>query len=591
MAWILSPKLPRTGRLGRAVATVALLSACAPRRPDIEVVLAGATVVTLDSANPTGTALAIGGGRVIAVGDADSVLAWKAGWARIADLGGVVIAPAFVDHHIHLYNVGLALLNGALREQLFLDLSSAKSIQEIANRVKARADSVPAGAWIVGAGWSQGAWGTQALPTLAEISVAAPNHPVFLARTDGHAGWVNARALKLAGIGKTTPSPAGGTIGRLANGDPSGILLERANEPMINRLPAPSDDDIMAAYRIAADSLAARGVVEVDDAGPLAFPGVVALDADLGRYLALLRRADSTAPFPIRINLMVPAPSRLADSLLAEGASAFTLSPRIRVTHLKLFADGALGSRGAALTHVYADDSTTHGVARMTADSIEALARRALDGGLGVAIHAIGDEAVRRTLDAYERILADQPTLDRHRLRVEHFSYARDEDFSRAVRLGIVLSVQSDFNATPEEHPDLGGMRVGEANEARVYAWDRLFRAGAVMIEGSDYFTKPGSAMAPFLATLTRKYAVGQSRPDGDARALAWRLNAVRVPPTGPGRDGVIRAGGPADLMILDRNPFTAPRTMIESTRVRATFHDGRIVMGDSAIRHALTRP
>lgn len=579
------------GRVGLAAALVALLAGCAPRRPDIETVLTGVTVVTLDSTQPGGTALAVGGGRIIAVGNADSVLGWKAGLAPLADLGGAIIAPAFVDHHIHLYNVGLALLNSALKEQVFLDLSGARSIQEIANRVKARADSSPAGTWITGAGWSQGSWGTQALPTLAEISAAAPNHPVFLARADGHAGWVNARALALAGISKTTRDPEGGTIGHLAKGDPSGILLERANDVMMALLPPTSDDDVMAAYRIAADTMAARGVVEVDDAGPLPSPGVVALDADLGRYLALLRRADSTAPFPIRINLMVPAPSRLADSLLAGGDAAFILSPRIRVTHLKLFADGALGSRGAALTHRYADDSTTRGVARMTADTIAALARRALDRGLGVATHAIGDEAVRRTLDAYERILAEQPALDRHRLRIEHFSYARDEDFARAVRLGVVLSVQSDFNAAPDERPGLGGMRVGEPNEARVYAWDRLYRAGAVLVEGSDYFTEPGPAMAPFLATLARKYAAGSSRPDAIGRQLAWRLNALRVPPTGVGHDGVLRAGGPADFMVLDRNPFSGPRTAIERIRVRATFHDGQAVIADSSIRRALARP
>ncbi len=579
------------GRFGRAVALAALVTGCAPRRADIEVVLTGVTVVTLDSAQPMALALAIGGGRIIAIGSADSVLAWKAGGASLGDLSGAVIAPAFVDHHIHLFNVGLALLNSALKEQLFLDLAGARSIQEIANRVKARADSSPAGTWIVGAGWSQESWDTAALPTLAEISAAAPNHPVFLVRSDGHAGWVNANALALAGISRTTPDPEGGTIRRLAKGAPSGILLERANELMVPRLPSPSDDDVMAAYRIAADTMAARGVVEVDDAGPLALPGVVALDADLGRYLTLLRRADSTAPFPIRINLMVPAPSRLADSLLTGGDAAFIVSPRIRVTHLKLFADGALGSRGAALTHRYADDSTTSGVARMTTDTIAALARRALDRGLGVATHAIGDEAVRRTLDAYERILTERPALDRHRLRVEHFSYARDEDFARAVRLGVVLSVQSDFNATSEERPGLGAMRVGEANEARVYAWDRLYRAGAVMVEGSDYFTKPGTAMAPFLATLGRKYAAGASRPDALGRQLAWRLNALRVPPTGAGRDGVLRAGGPGDFMVLDRNPFSIARSAIDGIRVRATFHDGQAVVADSAIRRALARP
>lgn len=588
MRSILFPKFSPPGPLGRAaILALALLGAgCAPRRPDIEVVLTGVTVVTLDSVQPAGTALAIGSGRIVAVGNADSVLGWKAGLARIVELPGAVIAPALADHHIHLFNVGLTLLNGALHEQLLLDVSGARSIQEIANRVKARADSTPPGTWIVGAGWSQAAWGSAALPTGAELTAAAPNHPVYLVRIDGHAGWANAKALELAGIGKTTPDPEGGRIVRAAKGEPTGILLERANDAVAARVPPPSDEDVMAAWRIAADSMVARGVTDVDDAGPLAFPGIVAPDGDLARAYTLLRRADSTAPLPLRIRLMVPAPSRLADSLLAAGAATWVLSPRIRISHLKLFADGALGSRGAALTHPYADDTTTRGVPRMTADSIAALATRALDRGLDVATHAIGDEAVRRTLDAYERILAGRPTLDRRRLRIEHFSYAREEDFARAVRLGVTLSVQSDFNALPDEKPGLGGARVGELNEPRVYAWDRLYRAGAPLLEGSDYFGRPAGWAAPFLATLTRRYAVGASRPDREARLLAWRLNADH-----PAGGGALRAGAPADFVILGGNPFTSARSAIESIRIHAVFQGGRAVVADSGVRRALARP
>jgi len=154
------------------------------------------------------------------------------------------------------------------------------------------------------------------------------------------------------------------------------------------------------------------------------------------------------------------------------------------------------------------------------------------------------------------------------------------------VRLGVVLSVQSDFNALPDEKADLGTARVGEANATRVYAWDRLRRAGATLLEGSDYFGRPGAAMAPFLATLTRRYAAGSSLPDHEARVLAWRLNSARA-----GTDGALRSGAPADFLILGGNPFTSPRSAIESIRIHATFHDGRPVMADSGLRRALARP
>lgn len=562
------------------------LAACAPKRPDLDLILTGGPIATLDSA-PAPVALAIGGGRIMALGSADSLRRWRRAGVRVIDAGGRAVAPGLVDHHVHLFNIGIALLNRATHERLLLPLAEARSVAAIAALVKARADSLQAGRWVLGSGWSQASWGTQNLPTLAEISRAAPDHPVFLARTDGHAGWANARALALAGITRATPDPPGGRIVRLPDGRPSGILLERANELVAALIPAPADEDVLAAFWTAADSLAARGVTEVDDAGVLAFPGVVALNLDFGRYLALLRRADAEAPLPIRVNLMIPAPSRLADSLLAMAPPQWEISPRIRITHLKLFGDGALGSRGAALSHRYADDPATAGVPRMTADSIAAWTRRALDHGLGVATHTIGDLAAGRALDAYQAVLAERPGLDPRRLRIEHFSYSSEADQARAARLGILLSLQSNSNAAPDESPTFGAMRVGAANEARVYPHDRLLRAGARIVEGTDYFAIPGGPLDPFLATLTRKYAVGSTRPDPEARTLAWALNAT---PTAT-LAAPLRPGRPADLVLLDGDPFRAGRGALSAIRIAATFREGVPAFADARARTILAPP
>ncbi len=502
-------------------------TACAPAdRPAVDLVLSVGEIATLDSTSASPVAVAIGHGRIVAVGDASLVPESGPGTAVIR-IDGAVVAPAFIDHHVHLFNVGLALLNDRDQGRVLLDLGSVKSTDEVARRIKARIRKAAPGAWIVGGGWSQAAWGTQALPTNDVLNAAAPDHPVYLARADGHAGWVNARALALAGITAATPDPYGGTISRDRSGAPSGILLERANELVTPLVPALRDLDVMAAFRLGAEALAARGVVEVDDAGVLPVPGLVALNADFGRYLVLLRRADALDPLPLRVNLMIPAPSALADSLLAVADMNRVLSPRLRITHLKLFADGALGSRGAALTHPYADAPATHGVPRMTAEEITSLSLRAVDAGLGVGIHAIGDEAVKRALDACEAVLAQRPGLDPHRLRIEHFSYAREEDFGRAVRLGVVLSIQSNFNSAVTDTPTFGGMRVGEANDPRVYAWNRLERMGARLAEGSDYFTRPGPALAGYVAALTLHNAVGDGRPDAEARMVAYRMQAT----------------------------------------------------------------
>lgn len=543
----------------------------------VDLILDGGMVITLDSTRPTAGSVAIGGGRVLGLADSARP-EWLASKPRVIHLDGAVVAPALVDHHVHLFNLGMALLNDRDGGRLAIDLGGARSIEDVASRVRARAVAQPPGSWILGSGWSQADWGSEMLPTHEALSRAAPKHPVFLARTDGHAGWLNAAALSVAGIAAATPEPEGGAIVRLPSGDPTGVLLERANERVTRHLPSPSDADVIAAFRLAAEALAARGVVEVYDAGPLAHPGVVALALDLGRYLALLRRADSMAPLPLRINLMVPAPSPLAASLLDGPKPQLALSPRIRISHLKLFADGALGSRGAALSHPYADDAATRGVARMSREAIADLTRRGLDRGLGIATHAIGDEAVGWALDAYESVMAERSSLAPGRLRIEHFSYAREPDFARAVRLGIVLSIQSNFNAMPADERTLGGMRVGRGNEARVYAWDRLERLGARLAEGSDYFALPEEPLAGFIASLVRSHAVGETRPDGEARRLAYRMNSTWFGPDGTSRGGAIRVGDPADLVVLSGNPLTLPRPELVGVRVIATIGQGRIV-------------
>lgn len=566
----------RRGRRWPAIIPAgALLGACAasPPEPAPDLVLLAGRVVTLDAAGPEVQAVAVAAGTVVEVGGRELATRWP-GRARVVDLGPAVLAPALVDHHIHLYNVGLTLLNDQSSQRLFLDLSDATSVEEIAARVRRRRDGLLPGQWILGAGWSQAAWGTEALPSHHPLSLAAPDHPVFLARVDGHAGWVNRRALELAALWFPGSDPPSGEVIRTAAGLPAGVLLERANEPVLRQIQEPSFDDAVAAFRLATRALAARGVVEVYDAGALAVPGVVALNADLGRPLAALRRADAAEPVPLIVNLMIPAPSALADSLLA-AERIEPISPRIRITHLKLFADGALGSRGAALTHPYADDSSTRGVARMTTPEILALARRALDRGLGVATHAIGDEAVRRTLDAYEQLLGERPRLAPGRLRIEHFSYAREEDIARAVRLGVVLSVQSNFNARASDAPTFAARRVGAGNEPRVYAWDRLHRLGAKLAEGSDYFTRPGPAAAGFLASLVRKGSVGERRAGPEARPLAWRLNATLWEADGHPRDPTIRPGGTADLVVLSDDPLTAPLEVVDRLEVLATLRAG----------------
>lgn len=551
-------------------------SCTAETDPQAGTLFRGGKVLTANPERLTADLLAIRGDRIAFIGD--SAVSGHLGWEHVVDLRGAVMAPAFVDHHIHLLNVGFALLNARENQRLFLDLSEATSLEHVAERIRGRVDASASGTWILGTGWSQAAWGTDTLPTHDILTHAAPHNPVYLVRIDGHAGWVNRAALQAAGIDGSTPDPPGGAILRRRGGEPSGVLLERANELVIPFIPGPSDEQVERAFRLAAEAMAARGVHEVYDAGFLAYPGVVALNIDFERYVTLLERVDAAHPLPIAVNLMVPAPSAFADSLTAHPDQYPARSPRVRVTHLKLFADGALGSRGAALTHPYADDPSTSGVYRMTQDAILREARRAVDAGLGVATHAIGDGAVHRTLDVYAQLLHDRPDLDSRRLRIEHFSYVQEADFERAVRLGVVLSIQSNFNSPADERPSFGDKRVGRENSRRVYAWDRLERMGAWLAEGSDYYTAPGPALLGFHAALTRHNAVGTRGGGPAGRLVAFRLHTTLDPSNGgPPTQGWLAPGGPADLVILSANPLSVEEPKVLQITILATFRAGRV--------------
>lgn len=527
---------------------------------------------------PAGTtALLVRNGRIEATGDSTLASDPRARDAEVLSFRGAAITPPFVDHHVHLFNVGVTVLNDRDGQRLFLDLSGAKSIDDVRSAVAARAASAAGGAWIIGAGWNQAAWGMGPLPDRTVLDAAAPGHPVFLGRSDGHAGWANARALAAGGIDAQRATPAGGAIGHGTDGSPNGVLLERANELLTPLVPTLADSDVVQAWQLGARALAQRGITRVYDAGILPLPGVVAMNAPFGHYLSLLRRADSLDALPVQVHLMLPAPSAYVDSLLAlpVDTARWSWSPRVRVTHIKLFADGALGSRGAALTHPYHDEPATRGVPRMTTAEITQLATRALDAGLGVATHAIGDEAVRRTLDAYEQLLADRPGLDPRRLRIEHFSYATERDLARAVRLRVILSIQGNFNALPTDTPTFGAARVGTENEPRVYPWRRLNEMGAVLAEGSDYFTRPGAALDGFLATIARRHALAEGLSEPEARARALEVATRWFAPSGKDELPSLAAGAPASFVVWSNDPQRVARTELPNITVRALVVDG----------------
>jgi predicted amidohydrolase YtcJ len=562
------------------------LNGCAsPQTADASLIVSGGRILTLGDPESV-EAIAVGGGRILAMGDLRTVDRFRGRDTVDFDLDGRVLAPAFADHHVHLLNLGLALLYRAEPSPTFVDLAGSVSLSMIGDRVGARTLALAPGTWVLGQGWSQGVWGSTELPTHEVLSMAAPDHPVFLTRVDGHAGWANEAALQAAGIDAATPDPPGGVIRRVADGRPSGVLLERAAELLRPLLPDPSPTEIRRAFRLAAETLAAQGVTEVFDAGFLGAPGIVDLSLDFEQYLTHLVETDLESPLPLRIHLMVPAPSALADRIVADPASSRRLTPRIDVSHLKLFLDGALGSRGALLSHPYADDPNTNGIARMSHEEVRRHVAASLDAGLDVAAHAIGDTAVETALDVFDEILGEKPQLSPQRLRIEHFSYARPVDFERAARLGVLVVVNPDFVAPDDHGLAMEDARVGLENSERVYAFGRLTTSGARLAFGSDYFSVPGAPLLGFYGATTRRNRNGLPVDGWHPAERLSRSESLRIqtrlwpPGGGPPERGGLTVGGSADLVVLTADPLEVADSAILGIGVVATFLDGVMTNG-----------
>jgi predicted amidohydrolase YtcJ len=572
-----------------AIFAIAAAAAPRPQKSTATIIFHGGTILTLDPAHPHPQAIAIGHGKILAIGSMSHVEQTRGKGTKLVDLHGNVLMPSLNDHHVHLLNIGFTLLNHQLHQALFLDLTKTRSQEEIARLVAQRAARVPKGAWILGTGWSQDAWGQEKLPTRRLLDRAAPDNPVYLIRVDGHCGWANAAALRVAGITSKTPEPPGGKIGRLPDGSPSGILLERANELVLKHVPTPTDEQITEAFRLATQALASHGITTVYDAGFLAYPGVVGLNVPLERYFNLLKKLDQKHPLPIHVNLMIIAPTSLADEVLRNPKDRI-LSPRLRVTHIKLFSDGALGSRGAALSHPYADDPSTRGVLRMTEPQIRALVLRALAAGLGVATHAIGDRAIHHVLNVYQSVLQTHPGIAPGRLRIEHFSYAQAGDFRRAARLGILLAIQPGFVYPDAKGHEMEDSRVGPKNSDRVYAWARMRKAGARLAGSSDDFSYPSPPLWNYYAAVTRQNPQGLPpkgwHPDQRLpRMFSLKLFTRLYPPAGgPPSSGELQTGAPSNIAILSANPLTTPTPQILQIKIRATLLAGRITYSDGTL-------
>ena len=482
-------------------------------------------------------AVAVTDGRIAAVVPEAEVGPWRQAAGEVVDLHGAHVYPGFTESHGHYAGYGMAL------EQV--DLGGAASYEEVIERVRAAAAALPAGSWVMGRGWDQNLWPDKAFPTQAKLSAAVPDHPVLLRRVDGHAVLTNAAGLAAAGITAATPEPAGGRIFREPDGSPTGVLVDTAAALVERVIPAETAADIERRVLLAGRKLTELGFTEIHDAGTSR------------ATLRVLRRLESEHRLPLRVYVMLDGTDDgLLDAELPAGPST---SPdgMLTVRAVKLYADGALGSRGAWLSAPYSDDPSTSGTEVTSEARLAEVVGRAGEAGFQPCIHAIGDAAVTRVLDIFQRELGDRSR--ELRPRVEHAQIVRPEDVPRFAAIGAIASVQpthctSDMPWAPS--------RLAQARVAWSYRWRSLLDAGARLCFGSDVPVENPDPRRTLWSAVTRRPEDGAGPAGGwnPAERLtrheavegytSWAAYAAFE----ESRRGAVAPGYAADLTIFDRD-------------------------------------
>ncbi|HBS29539.1 MAG TPA: amidohydrolase [Phycisphaerales bacterium] len=481
----------------------------------------------------------------------------------MVDLSGATVLPGLIDAHGHIAGLGAFALGT-------LDLSRAASFEDVVATVKALAPEAGAGKWILGGRWDHESWAGRALPHHSALSAATPGTPVWLRRVDGHAALANAEAMRLAGVNRNTKSPPGGEIIRDEQGEPTGVFVDTAMDLVEAVLPedARTTEDLILA---AQDLCLAAGLTGVHDAG------VSPAEIEVCQRLATSGR------LKLRVYAMVSAFH--APRYFAE--RGITVGERLTVRAAKLYADGAMGSRGAWLLAPYADRPTADdgspyvGLAIMEGDRIEELAQHGAEHGYQLCTHAIGDRANREVLDAYERALATRPVAD-HRWRIEHAQLLSPQDIPRFAQLGVVASMQPTHCTSDMRWVDA---RVGQERALGAYAWASLLRAGAVIAGGSDF---PVESHNPFLAihaAVTRQNDRAEPPGGWQPGERMTREEALRSMTLSAAHSafeehekGSLTPGKRADFIVIDRDIMTCAPGDILETRVLRTIISGEMV-------------
>ncbi|MDQ6870517.1 MAG: amidohydrolase family protein [Gemmatimonadota bacterium] len=532
-----------------------------------DLVLTNGRIYTVDNARPVVTALAARGGRVVFVGsDAEAKVLVSAS-TRLIDLHGATVVPGIIDAHAHLVGLGNMLRR--------VNLAGSTSYQEVIDRVRAWAKDTRPGEWILGRGWDQNRWTNKEFPTHGAISRAFPNNPVVLERIDGHALLVNAKAMELAGITSGTAEPSGGRIVKLASGSPSGVFIDNAKDLVYRAMPAATRAEIRKAILAAIDECNRWGLTGIHDPGE--DPQIIAIYEELAQagqynlrnYVMISDPGDPTGP------------AALDNPYLRRGPQSALYDGHLWIRAIKLYADGALGSRGAAMLAPYSDDPTNSGLLVSQPAHMRAWAEAALRRGFQLNVHAIGDRGNRNVLDAFEAALRTVPAAD-HRFRVEHAQVISPEDIPRFAKLGVIPSMQATHQTSDMRWVE---SRLGPVRVLGAYAWRSLLNTGVVIPNGTDFPVEEVNPLLTFHAAVTRQdptnWPAGGWHPE-QKMTREEALQSMTIWPAYAGFQesmlGSLTPGKYADFVVLDRDIMRVPDTEILGARVVSTWIGGKRV-------------
>ena len=493
-------------------------------------------------------------GRIVAVGG-DELVNEHSDAVQI-NASGRFVLPGLHDGHGHVSSQGFLNVE--------LNVTGSQSLEEAVARIAAYDKSNPGSGWIKGRGWNQVLWPVKEFPTAAAIDAVVPNRPVYLRRIDGHAGWANSAALRLAGIDNDTPDPVGGKIIRDDNGNATGTLIDNAMDLVSSQVPPNSKEEYRQAFLAAFKELTSLGLTSIHDAG------ISIEEAEV--YMSMADNGEMA----MRIYAMM---WEAGENLDAIGQPIVSYgNDMLDIRSVKLMSDGALGSRGAAMIEPYEDDTENRGLRMYTQAEVNAKVKKANDMGFQVGIHAIGDFGNRQSLDAFEN--AQGGTASELRNRIEHSQIIALDDIPRFAELGVIASMQathatSDMNMAED--------RIGPERLKGAYAWRKLLDSGAVIANGSDFPVEMANPMHGMYASISRKSRAGL--PEGGwiieegmtrEETLHSFTLAAAFAAHQEDRLGSLEPGKWADFIVVDRDFFDIPESEIDDIVVLETWIGGK---------------